>query len=86
MSRSLRSLANKGQLEEFFYIGQDVETKQSSFSSEMEVAKPSAPPDLEVRFDSSYTSAIKKWLSSELEEMVFSLTRELFMTKHYRNL
>ena len=45
----------------------------------MEVAKRSAAPNLEVRFNES---AIKRWLSSELEETVLSLTRELFMTKH----
>ena len=49
----------------------------------MEVAKLSAAPNLEVRFDSCNESAIKRWLSSELEETVFSLTHELFMTKHY---
>ena len=58
------------------------EREQSSFSSEMEVAKLSAAPNLEVRFDSCNESAIKRWLSSELEETVFSLTHELFMTKH----
>ena len=56
--------------------------KRSSFSSEMEVAKLSAPPNLEVRSVSCNESAIKRWLSSELEETVFSLTHELFMTKH----
>ena len=49
----------------------------------MEVAKLAAPPNLEVRFVSCNESAIKGWLSSELEETVFSLTHELFMTKHY---
>ena len=48
----------------------------------MEVAKFAAPPNLEVRFVSCNESAIKRWLSSELEETVFSLTHELFMTKH----
>ena len=46
----------------------------------MEVAKLSA---LRVRFVSCNESAIKRWLSSELEETVFSLTHELFMTKHH---
>ena len=54
--------------------GQDEEREWSSFSSEMEVAKLSAPPNLEVRL---VESAIKRWLSSELEETVFSLTPEL---------
>ena len=49
----------------------------------MEVAKLAAPPNLEVRFVSCNKSAIKRWLSSELEETVFSLTHELFMTKHH---
>ena len=49
----------------------------------MEVAKLAAPPNLEVRFVSCNESAIKRWLSSELEEIVFSLTHELFMTKHH---
>ena len=49
----------------------------------MEVAKLSAPPNLEVRFVSCNESAIKRWLSSELEETAFSLTHELFMTKHH---
>ena len=49
----------------------------------MEVAKLAAPPKLEVRFVSCNESAIKRWLSSELEETVFSLTNELFMTKHH---
>ena len=50
--------------------------------NEMEVAKLSAPPDLEVRYVSCNESA-KKWcLSSEQEETVFSLTHELFMTQH----
>ena len=58
------------------------ETKRSSFSSEMEVAKLSAPPNFQVRYVSCNESAIKRWLSSELEETVFSLTHELFMTQH----
>ena len=62
--------------------GQDEETKRSSFSSEMEVAKLSAPPNLQVRSVSCNESALKRWLSSELEETVISLTHELFMTKH----
>ena len=49
----------------------------------MEVAKLAAPPNLEVRFVSCNESAIKRWLSSELEETVFSLTHELFMTKDH---
>ena len=49
----------------------------------MEVAKLSAPLNLEVRLISCNESAIKRWLSSELEETVFSLTHELFMTKHH---
>ena len=49
----------------------------------MEVAKLSALPNLKVRFVSCNESAIKRWLSSELEETVFSLTYELFMTKHH---
>ena len=49
----------------------------------MEVAKLAAPPNLEVRFVSCNESAIKRWFSSELEETVFSLTHELFMTKHH---
>ena len=49
----------------------------------MEVAKLAAPPNLEVRFVSCNESAIKRWLSSELEETMFSLTHELFMTKHH---
>ena len=49
----------------------------------MEVAKLAAPPNLEVRFVSCNESAIKRWLISELEETVFSLTHELFMTKHH---
>ena len=63
-------------------MGKDGEPERSSFSSEMEVAKLSAPPNLEVRSVSCNESAIKRWLSSELEETVFSLTHELFMTKH----
>ena len=62
---------------------QDDETERQSFSSEMEVAKLSALPNLKVRFVSCNESAIKRWLSSELEETVFSLTHELFMTKHH---
>ena len=53
-----------------------------SFSNEMEVAKLAARPNLEVRFVSC-ESAIKRWLSSELEEAVFPLTHELFMSKHH---
>ena len=49
----------------------------------MEVAKLSAPLNLEVRLVSCNESAIKRCLSSELEETVFSLTHELFMTKHH---
>ena len=49
----------------------------------MEVAKLAAPPNLEVRFVNCNESAIKRWLSSELEETVFSLTHELFMSKHH---
>ena len=49
----------------------------------MEVAKLAAPPNLEVRFVSRNESAIKRWLSSELEETVFSLTHELFMSQHH---
>ena len=49
----------------------------------MEVAKLSAPPNLEVRLVSCNESAIKTWLSSELEETVFSLTHELFMTSDW---
>ena len=41
------------------------ETEWSSFSSEMEVAKLSAPPNLEVRVVSCNESAIKRWLSSD---------------------
>ena len=73
-SQDRRELKQKGQKEE---------REWSSFSSEMEVAKLSAPPNLEVRFVSCNESAIKRWLSSELEETVFSLTHELFMTKHH---
>ena len=62
--------------------GQDEERERSSFSSEMEVAKLSAAPNFEVRFDGCNESAIKWWLSSELEETVLSLTHKLFMTKH----
>ena len=49
----------------------------------MEVAKLAAPPNLEVRFVSCNESAIRRWFSSELEETVFSLTHELFMSKHH---
>ena len=49
----------------------------------MEVAKLAPPPNLEVRFVSCNESAIKRWLSSELEETVFSLTHEVFMSKHH---
>ena len=49
----------------------------------MGVAKLAAPPNLEVRFVSCNESAIKRWLSSELEETVFSLTHELFMSQHH---
>ena len=56
--------------------------ERSSFSNEMEVANHSAPPNLEVRFVSCNESAIKRCLSSEQEETVFSLTHELFMTQH----
>ena len=51
----------------------------------MEVAKLSAPPNLEVRPVSCNESAIKRWLSSELEETVFSLTHELFMTRQTKH-
>ena len=50
------------------------------FSSEMEVAKLCAPPNLEVRYVSCNESAKKRSLISELEETVFSLIHELFMT------
>ena len=60
----------------------DPERERSSFSNEMEVAKLAAPPNLEVRFVSCNESTIKRWLSSELEDTVFSLTHELFMSKH----
>ena len=63
-------------------MGKTRRKKRSSFSTEMEVAKFSAPPNIEVRSVSCNESAIKRWLSSELEETVFSLTHELFMTKH----
>ena len=43
----------------------------------MEVAKLSAPPNLEVRCVSCNESAKKRCLSSEQEETVFSLTHEL---------
>ena len=49
----------------------------------MEVAKLSGLPNFEVRFVSCNESVIKRWLSSELERIVFSLTHELFMTKHH---
>ena len=62
-------------------MGKTRRTEQSSFSSQMEVEKLSAPPNLEVKFVSCNESAIERWLSSELEETVFSLTHELFMTK-----
>ena len=75
LPRSLRIDAKK--------YGQDEEREWSSFSSEMEVAKLSAPPNLEVRLVSCNESAIKRWLSSELELTAFSLTHELFMTKHH---
>ena len=55
-----------------------MEAERSSFSSEMEVAKLSAPPNLEVRSVSCSESVIKRWLSSELEETVFSLAHEFF--------
>ena len=64
-------------------IGQDEQRERSSFSNEMEVAKLAAPPNLEVRFVSCNESVIKRWLSSELEETVFSLTHELFMSQHH---
>ena len=54
-----------------------METEQSSFSSEMEVAKLSDPPNLEVRFVSCNESAIKRWLSSGLEETVADISDEL---------
>ena len=47
----------------------------------MEVAKLSAPPNLEVRYVSCNESANKRCLSSEQEETEFSLTYELFMTQ-----
>ena len=53
------------------------------FSSEMDVSKLSALPNLEVRFVSCNESAIKRWLSSELEQTVLLLTHELFMNKHH---
>ena len=58
----------------------DQEQERSSFSNEMEVAKLSAPPNLEVRYVSCNESAKKRCLSSELEETVFSLTHELFIS------
>ena len=48
--------------------GQDEERKQSSFSSEIEVAKLSAPPNLEVRLVSCNESAKKRRLSSEKKQ------------------
>ena len=51
--------------------GQDGEQERLSFSNEMEVAKLSAPPNLEVRYVSCNESAKKRCLSSELEETVF---------------
>ena len=39
-----------------------MEAEQSSFSSEMDVAKLYASPNLEVRFVSYNESAIKRWL------------------------
>ena len=56
--------------------------RTASFSNEKEVAKLSAPPNLEVRYVSCNESARKRCLSSEQEETVFSLTHELFMTQH----
>ena len=61
---------------------QNGEQERSSFSSEMEVAKLSAPPNLEVRYVSCNESAKKRCLSSELKETVVSLTHKLFMTQH----
>ena len=63
-------------------MGKTGKQERSSFSSEMEVAKLSAPPNLEVRYVSCNESAKKRYFSSELEETVFSLTHELFMTQH----
>ena len=63
-------------------IDREVQPKQSSFSGKMEVEKLSVPPNLQVRSVSCNESSIKRWLSSELEETVFSLTHELFMTNH----
>ena len=40
-------------------IGQDLERERSSFSSEMEVAKFSAPPNIEVRFVSYNKEVVK---------------------------
>ena len=57
-------------------------TRRENGRVSLEVAKLSAPLNLEVRLASCNESAIKRWLSSELEETVFSLTHELFMTKH----
>ena len=63
--------------------------RTSSFSSEMEVAKLSAPLNLEVRLVSCNESAIKRWLNSELEETVFSTNLAgiavLSMTEHTTN-
>ena len=58
------------------------EQERSSFSNVMEVAKHSAPPNLEVKYVNCNESAKKRCLSSELEETVFSLTHELFITQH----
>ena len=65
-----------------YNMGKTRRERTVEFLNEMEVAK-LAPPNLEVRFVSCNESAIKRWLSSELEETVFSLTHELFMTKHH---
>ena len=53
-------------------IGEEVKSERSSFSSEMKVAKLSATPSIEVRFVNCNESAIKRWLSSELEETAIS--------------
>ena len=58
------------------------EQERSSFSNEKEVAKLSAPPNLEVRYVSCNESAKKMCLSSDQEETVFSLIHVLFMTQH----
>ena len=63
-------------------MGKTGKQERSSFSNEMEVAKLSAPPNLEVRYVSCNESAKKRCLSSEPEETVFALTHELFMTQH----